>query len=307
MRSHLFASALTALALLASAPALGGWARFKLDVPAQYEDGAPLEAGDIVGYRLYWGLAPHAYTRFAEFPPSAVNDMLLEGLPDAGSVYLIGVAIAANGRPSVDSNVACHTFSGPQCVPGPFETDVLSMTFTDAGTAPPTSRRAFNFRALASCSADAPGTVVVLATAYSAARGSGWLTLPEGRNRNCTLDARLAGQNQLTAFGPAEHVFQADVPAGRYWLRVAAGDATTNNRAFFEIRDGARVLYAQPERALLPGQFIDATGVMRTATQWPSQNARREITITSGVFRFALKRPAATSAVVAHIELEGPL
>ena len=126
MRSYVHALAVAAL--LASGVAEAGWASFRLTEPIANE------AGPASSYRLYWGVQPHTYTDFAEFAPIEIDDMVLDDLPDVGSVYVVAVAVSQAGVPSEYSNIACFTLSGPACLPAPFRTDVLSVVLRDPGS-----------------------------------------------------------------------------------------------------------------------------------------------------------------------------
>jgi len=100
----------------------------------------------------------------------------------------------------------------------------------------------------------------------------GW-TVTNGttRDRNAGNDPRLAG---LGGGGSAD-IYEIDLPsAGSYTISLAMGDANyggSNNKAeVFDDSSSLGVLFSGA--STIANSFLDATGVLRTAANWPSQN-----------------------------------
>lgn len=304
--------AVVALCLLAQlAHGQNSTATFQFQPPLTQVDGTPISEKPITGYRLLWGMTPSSLTNQVLFPGNA-TEFEVEMLPDVGpAVYAVVYASNVDGE-GLRSNVACFTFEGPACLPGPFETDVISVTLTDAGTTPPPSSwsKGFNFRQTANYVTDPIGTTYVAADLYPTTRNGvtfGWEGAGvESRNRTTSLAPQLAGQNQLVSGTPnAERAFRVDLPApGTYRIRVAAGDATEfNNRAAFDLRDGTTTVYSFPTTTVSAANYANALGNIFPAATILSAPTR-DVTFTSSTFRFVLRRPMGASSVIAHLSLE---
>jgi len=101
----------------------------------------------------------------------------------------------------------------------------------------------------------------------------GWTAFPTAgtRDRNSGNDARLAGENFDSA-----GVYRIDLPApGSYTVFLACGDATyaqSNQKIeLFDDVTSLGVLFTGAATGAA-NSFLDATGVARTAANWPSQN-----------------------------------
>jgi hypothetical protein len=283
-----------------------GWVLLAYVPPLASVDGTPISQNPIVRYAVQWGRQPGAYTASRDFPGTA-SEFCVEGLDPTGSWYF--AATAFNDQVgSNPSNVACYTFSGAQCLPGPFESDVTAVAFRDSSVT--SWSKGFDFRGTAAYVTDPAGSVYVIGDRYPTTRcGCGWESFVTGsvRDRSRTVPT-LAGLNfQPSNSTQSESVFRVDLPGpGRYRVRLAAGDQGYPNHAFFEIRDGNTVLRAQPDTAVGTGQYIDATGVMRaSAATWASSNAPLERDFATSILRIALKRaPGGSASVLAHLSVE---
>lgn len=273
--------------------------------PTQNTDGTPLT--DLAGYRIYYGTALGSYPSSVRLDNPGLTGYVVTPLLPATWFFVV-TAFDTSGNESAYSNVATKAIPGD---PGPGPVARLpadpsvAPIVTCVACAPPTFARGYAFRFSAAFVPTAAGDVAVLGERYPTARGDGWEAPIETRDRSSSAPPRLAGQHQLSVGGAAEVAYRVDVPRpGRYRVRLAAGDATYDNRARFELRDGATVLYTQPERVLSVGQFVDAGGVTRTLSSWESDNQPRDVTLATTTFRFVLLRPIATSSVIAFLSLE---
>jgi hypothetical protein len=148
--------------------------------------------------------------------------------------------------------------------------------------------KAFNFRATATYVTDGLDTTYVIETGsnapnqYPITRNGvtfGWLGVAGAyatRNRSLSNDVRLAGchfannGNSLVA-----KKFRVDLPAaGDYTLWLAMGDpANPATNATVAIYDGTTLIAGYGPTNLAGNQFIDATGVVRSAASWVSAGA----------------------------------
>jgi hypothetical protein len=134
----------------------------------------------------------------------------------------------------------------------------------------------------------------------------------ESRDRNSSLDPRLAGQIQVTNANPTQGTLRIDLPApGDYRIRLAVGDAgSTQAYQYAEIRDGlgGSVLLAIDEpTGTLAGQWIDAGGVKRGAANWIANNQALVISPTGAVLEIVVGEPGTgqlSSSTVAHVLLQ---
>jgi hypothetical protein len=151
-----------------------------------------------------------------------------------------------------------------------------------------------NFRATEEFVVDGSNETFCIADTYPVTRSGvtfGWTTPPSsGRDRNGSVDRRFAGMNQKLNTG-VDAVFRIDLPAaGNYELRLAFGDVSFGQgylRA--EILDGStsRALIVQP---IGSGgeQFIDASGVTRNMSDWPSMNTPITVAMSGTVLNIRL-------------------
>lgn len=160
-----------------------------------------------------------------------------------------------------------------------------------------------NFRATAGFVTDGAGETYCTGDAYPVTRGGwtfGWEDAGvQTRDRNSTVDPRLAGMNFQATSGKR---FRIDLPAaGSYNVRVAAGDASSNNASAFDIKDNATVLFSTTG-TILGGHFKDATNVDRTTAAWPGSNVAQTVSFASTIFR--LVTTTASDDTIAHVFVE---
>lgn len=95
-------------------------------------------------------------------------------------------------------------------------------------------------------------------------------SLPDSRNRNSSIDARLMGM------GFAVNVqvdFRIDLPApGNYKIGLAAGDYDNAQSNAIELFDGITSLGLLANGASAANKFRDATNTERTVAEWVASN-----------------------------------
>ena len=149
-------------------------------------------------------------------------------------------------------------------------------------------QQGFDFRNSATFVTDPPGSTYVLATtAYPTTVGGvtfGWVKtrLVYGRDRNATVDPRLAGINYADNGSPA--TFYVDLPsAGTYNLSLALGDAADEQcwvQCMVQFFDGTTLLATVSGGAIASGYFYDAQGAKWSAADWPTNNLSQQVTLT---------------------------
>jgi len=145
----------------------------------------------------------------------------------------------------------------------------------------------FDFRNSAGFVNDPVGDTHVLSTtAYPTSFNGtnfGWTNTGrvQGRDRNASIDPRLAGMNFATDGSPA--TFYVDLPAaGTYNLSLAMGDAGYEecwDQCQIQFLDGSTVLATITEGLTNLGYFYDAQGNNWSAAQWPGSNLRQQVTL----------------------------
>lgn len=122
------------------------------------------------------------------------------------------------------------------------------------------------------------------------------------RNRSTTNDNRLAG---LHFFNSVTKNFRFDLPAaGKYNIRLAAGDASNNANVGWSLIDNATslgVLASGTGGAV--NSFKDASNVSRTAAAWPGNNVAVAFTFASTICRFR-SDPTVAGNSIAHAYVE---
>ena len=148
-------------------------------------------------------------------------------------------------------------------------------------------QQGFDFRASLNFVTDPPGaTGVVLDTIFPTVGGLttyGWsytATLG-GRNRNDTIDPRLAGINYVNNGPPGQ--FYVDLPSpGTYSLSLAMGDDGYQAcwvQCQVQFLDGSTVLATMTGGPINSGYFYDARGNRWSAAQWPTNNVSQQVTL----------------------------
>ena len=142
----------------------------------------------------------------------------------------------------------------------------LSFVLLTSGNAAASWQQGFDFRNTTGFVTDPSGATYVLpTTAYPTTVNGvtfGWTkNSAQGRDRNATLDPRLAGVNFANNGSPA--TFYVDLPsAGTYNLSLAMGDAGYQAcwvQCQVQFLDGNTVLATVTEGSTQLGYFYDAT------------------------------------------------
>src|SRR5271165_52001 len=164
----------------------------------------------------------------------------------------------------------------------------LSFILLAAGNAAASWQQGFDFRNTATFVTDPPGdTYVLRSTAYPTKENGvtfGWANtyFVGGRDRNASLDSRLAGVNYANNGSPA--TFYVDLPAaGMYNLSLALGDAGYQAcwvQCQVQFLDGSTVLATLAVGSTKLGYFYDAGGKNWSAAAWPTSNLTQQVTLT---------------------------
>lgn len=126
----------------------------------------------------------------------------------------------------------------------------------------------------------------------------------QGRNRNSSIDRRLAGL-QFNTLSSEVLRYAFDVPPGTYRVRIAAGDYNYARSVKVEAFDDATSLGVLCSTATTAGgKFRDATNAEYTAAAWPGSNAlSANLTVATGPLVFRVG-DGANQCYVAHIWVE---
>ena len=148
-------------------------------------------------------------------------------------------------------------------------------------------QQGFDFRNTATFVADPAGDTYVLSTtAYPTSVNGvtfGWVktSLVGARNRNASLDPRLAGLNY--ANNGSQATFYVDLPsAGTYNVSLALGDAgyqQCTQQCQIQFLDGNTVLATVSRGTIAAGYFYDAVGNKWSAAAWPTGNLTQQVTL----------------------------
>src|SRR5271166_3645120 len=149
-------------------------------------------------------------------------------------------------------------------------------------------QQGFDFRNTSTFVTDPSGDSYVLpTTAYPTKNNGvtfGWVkaSSTQGRNRNASLDPRLAGVNFANNGSPA--TFYVDLPsAGTYSLSLALGDAGYQAcwvQCQVQFLDGNTLLATVSVGSTKLGYFYDAHGNNWSAAAWPGSNLSQQVTLT---------------------------
>lgn len=172
----------------------------------------------------------------------------------------------------------------------------------------------FNFRDTSGFVTDGAGETYVLGNpdAYPVTRGGftfGWSTTVAdmSRDRDNSVDRRLAGVNKATNDG-TQAVFQVDLSAtGTYVVCIAVGDAVFDSGyEYFKVLDNSTVKFTVDDTdGLLAPNFDDANGTEWSASAWPASNTCQTITFASTTFKLVIGSPGAQagSTEIAHVRI----
>ncbi|MDO8742766.1 MAG: Ig-like domain-containing protein [bacterium] len=173
--------------------------------------------------------------------------------------------------------------------------------------------KGFNFRATGGFVTDGTNETYSIGAAYPETRNGvtfGWSSKAPSfdvRDRSTAPDRRLAGLN-FTDDSGTQSVFRVDLPsAGTYTINLALGDYSySDGYSYAQILDNTTVL-ATMDAATGPtySTYNDATGVNRTAANWPSQNVSITKTFASTVLYIKIGTPTNVSSssytTIAHL------
>lgn len=127
------------------------------------------------------------------------------------------------------------------------------------------------------------------------------------RDRNATIDARLAGIIAVPT-GTSAAVFTATLPApGTYDITVAAGDHDNLQTINLDILDNGVLLFSVATNITTAAgnHYIDATGVERTSdTDWVTNNVKKRLTFTTTSAGFSLNSPSGNNSCLCHLKIE---
>ena len=170
--------------------------------------------------------------------------------------------------------------------------------------------KGFNFRATSGFVTDGASETYVLEDPYPTTRNGvtfGWVTITENtRDRDNAVDRRLAGINfQGNDGGAIQRVFRIDLDAmGDYIISLAGGDDAATQTLECSFLDNTTV-FAHPGNATVTGvaEYVDATGVVRTQADWPTQHATIARTFASTIFNVRINDGAtiSNSSCLAHV------
>lgn len=166
----------------------------------------------------------------------------------------------------------------------------------------------FDFRATSAFVSDPAGTTYVLtANTYPTTRAGatfGWtdpFSVRDARDRSAAGDARLAGI-VFTSSASGTLLFTYDLPAaGTYDINLALGDFSGASSPVCKIRDNTTVLTTISGMSPAANNYVDATGVTRTAAAWPGSNAAFRATFASTKLVLEMGPQIANITAIAHL------
>lgn len=139
----------------------------------------------------------------------------------------------------------------------------------------------------------------------------GWVSIngDAGRDRDNTLDRRLAGMNQQSNAGGTQAEFKIDLPSsGECDITLAIGDGTSD-QAYqrVDVYDDTNLLFSVVDAGgTLAAHFDDANGTAFAAAAWPAGNVPRTVTFSTTICILKLGATSAQSnaSTIAHIRIE---
>lgn len=170
--------------------------------------------------------------------------------------------------------------------------------------------KSYNFRLSAGYVTDGPNQIwcgsSLFPTTDAHGLQSGWVTdLPELRDRDDTLDPRLAG----TGFANTNdtRTFRVTLPqTGSYDIRIAVGEVNAQSNHQIRVLDNATAFISILDVATGANEWRDATNVLRTsAADWIANNVAVTRNFTSTTLNLQLGPNATGSHAFAHLSIEG--
>jgi len=170
--------------------------------------------------------------------------------------------------------------------------------------------KGFNFRATSGYVTDGPNETYVSEDIYPVTRNGvtfGWSSTISDRDRDSTVDRRLAGLTQRTNDGNIE-TFRIDLEAAdTYLITLALGDTSfPQGYQYCNFQDDTTVFRTIDDtNGTAQDNYDDATGVNRTEANWPTQNVQDTRVFTSAIMRVRIGSPGseANSSTIAHLFL----
>ena len=150
----------------------------------------------------------------------------------------------------------------------------------------------FDMRSTSNYVSDGATNTYVLGsqTSYPTTRNGatfGWLSgAPSTEDSTNLGDSRLAGVNLLPN-DDSPSIFRLDLPGpGTYKVSLAMGDRYLDQCSAgcrIEFRDGNNSLFVLNQGPLSASSFADSNGKVWAASEWPSYNTTRQITMTGSI------------------------
>lgn len=172
---------------------------------------------------------------------------------------------------------------------------------------------AINCRATAAFVTDTSPETYSLAntdSAYPVSRGGftfGYTTVygDAERDRNSSVDRRLAGLHQRPNNTAGQSVFRIDVTAGTYTLYAAFGDTDNDQIQYFEVFDNSTSLYTVTNVSTTADNFADANGTVWSRANWPGSNTGASVNISSGIFiiKYGKGGSGTNNSTMCHLRL----
>ena len=247
----------------------------------------------VSGYRIYRNGTQIATTAGTSYSNTALT-------ASTAYSYTVSAYDASNNTSAQSASASASTQAPP----------VVATTPTSSTSS---WSKGFNFRATGGFVTDGTNETYSIGAAYPETRNGvtfGWSSKAPSfdvRDRSTAPDRRLAGLN-FTDDSGTQSVFRVDLPsAGTYTINLALGDYSySDGYSYAQILDNTTVL-ATMDAATGPtySTYNDATGVNRTAANWPSQNVSITKTFASTVLYIKIGTPTNVSSssytTIAHL------
>lgn len=168
------------------------------------------------------------------------------------------------------------------------------------------SNYGFNFRDSSGFVTDGANETYAISEDYPQTRNGitfGYTARPNlnTRDRNSGNDRRLAGCHFNA--GGVDSVFRVDLPSAGSWdIRLALGDASNGQVINIELKDNTTSLLTIVNvDTTAANNFLDATGAILSAANWPANNTKVTKTFASTILNLIIKTPTSAASAVAHM------